>query len=80
MIKTPIVSKAVKITKEEPVTEVKRVPYRITDNEQGDMFEEFSCSSDFEKIDTANVGQGLFGANTRTTGFNLNVAEKTTKQ
>ena len=43
------------------------------------MFEEFSCSSDFEKIDTANVGQGLFGANTRTAGYNLNVAEKTTK-
>ena len=57
--------------KEEPMTEVKRVPYRITHNEEGDMFEDFSCSSDFEKIcavGQANqasnkIGQGLlFGA------------------
>ena len=53
------------------MTEVKRVPYRITHNEEGDMFEDFSCSSDFEKIcavGQANqasnkIGQGLlFGA------------------
>ena len=51
--------KATKTPKEEPMTEVKRVPYRITDNQEGDMFEDFSCSSDFEKIDQVdarNVG------------------------
>ena len=47
------------------MTEVKRVPYRITHNEEGDMFEDFSCSSDFEKIcagsqvNQAKVGHGL---------------------
>ena len=49
------------------MTEVKRVPYRITHNEEGDMFEDFSCSSDFEKIcavgvsqaNQAKIGQGL---------------------
>lgn len=76
MAKTPIINKAVKIPKEEPVTEVKRVPYRITDNENGDMFEDYSCSSDFEKINASNVGQGLFGGIAKATGFNLNIANK----
>ena len=31
------------------MTEMKRVPYRIMDKTEGDMFEEFSCSSDFER-------------------------------
>ena len=37
---------------EEPPTEVKRVPYRIEQQEEGDMFDTFSCSMDF--IDTYN--------------------------
>ena len=43
-------TKKVIVKKEEPMTEVKRVPYRIMDRAEGDMFEEFSCSSGFEKI------------------------------
>ena len=54
-------------SKEEPMTEVKRVPYRINHHEEGDMFEDFSCSSDFEKVSPLNlVGAGLvadFNAN-----------------
>jgi len=39
------------VKKEEPMTEMKRVPYRIMDRaEGGDMFEEFSCSSGFERV------------------------------
>jgi hypothetical protein len=38
------------LRKEEPKTEMKRVPYRITHHEVGDMFEAFSCSSEFEEI------------------------------
>ena len=59
------------------MTEVKRVPYRITDNEEGDMFEDYSCSSDFEKcspINAPKVGQGLLGGPSKDTeGFNLNI-------
>lgn len=36
--------------KEEPMTEMKRVPYRITDRADCcGMFEDFSCSSELEK-------------------------------
>ena len=63
--------------KDEPMTEVKRVPYRITDNEEGDMFENYSCSSDFEKcspINAPKVGQGLLGGPPKDpVGFNLNI-------
>lgn len=31
------------------MTEMKRVPYRISHREEGDMFEQYSCSSDFER-------------------------------
>lgn len=45
---------------EEPMTEMKRVPYRINHREEGDMFEEFSCSSDFDKVQPiVGVGKGL---------------------
>ena len=44
------------------MTEVKRVPYRINHREEGDMFEDFSCSSDFENVSPLNViGAGLVG-------------------
>ena len=32
--------------KEEPPTEMKKVPYRIEQQEEGDMFDTFSCSMD----------------------------------
>lgn len=49
-----------KPTKEEPMTEMKRVPYKINHCEEGDMFEEFSCSSDFDKVQPIHgVGKGL---------------------
>ena len=66
--KTPIMKNKQKSNpKEEPMTEVKRVPYRITHNEEGDMFENFSCSSDIEKLSPSvnvgpKVGQGLLGS------------------
>lgn len=39
---------------------MKRVPYKINHCEEGDMFEEFSCSSDFDKVQPIHgVGKGL---------------------
>ena len=77
VIKTPIMNKNKFNPKEEPMTEVKRVPYRITHNEEGDMFEDYSCSSDFDKISQINapkVGQGLLGGPPKAPEcFNLNV-------
>lgn len=35
---------------EEPMTEMKRVPYRIEQRDETDMFEHFSCSSDFHDL------------------------------
>ena len=77
--KTPVVKKTAKVPQEEPTTELKRVPYRITDNQEGDMFEDFSCSSEFEKIgqiDSSNVGQGLIRGGPTSKdqmSFNLNI-------
>ncbi len=34
----------------EPMTEVKRVPYRINQQDEGDMFDVFSYSSDFKQM------------------------------
>lgn len=76
--KTPVINKSVKVPQEEPTTEVKRVPYRITDNQEGDMFEDFSCSSEFDKMQQIQVGDGLLGGmragNQLTMSFNLNIA------
>lgn len=36
-------------TKDEPMTEMKRVPYRISTRQEGDMFDVFSYSSGFEQ-------------------------------
>ena len=43
-------TKKVIVKKEEPMTEMKRVPYRIMDRAEGDMFEDYSCSSGFDKL------------------------------
>jgi len=44
------------------MTEMKRVPYRISQREEGEMFEEFSYSSDFERQPSIAVGAGLIPA------------------
>ena len=47
--------------KEEPMTEMKRVPYRISDHEEAcGMFEDFSCSSELEKpLKLVQISNGL---------------------
>ena len=45
------------MSKEEPMTEVKRVPYRITDNEDCNMFGDHSYSSSFDKINQVELNQ-----------------------
>ena len=41
------------------MTELKRVPYRITHNEMGDMFGDHSYSSDYDKFNQVQVGHAL---------------------
>ena len=41
------------------MTEMKRVPNRISHRAEGDMFEEFSCSSDYERPTQTEMGDGL---------------------
>ena len=45
--------------KEEPMTEVKRVPYRITDNEECNMFGDHSYSSSFDKINAIELNKNM---------------------
>ena len=40
----------VRRVKEDPPTELKKVPYRIEQQEEGDMFDTFSCSMDLIDI------------------------------
>ena len=46
--------------KDDPVTEMKRVPYRISTRNEGDMFDVFSYSDELEPVSHRDmIGTGL---------------------